>query len=80
MNVSNFSPAENKLLRILGYKKMTIEKLTAKYFEKEELPLNSNNIVAGIVLRINKKCEYHKLTWKIEGEGLGRSGKTVWRT
>lgn len=79
MNDALFSPSENKLLALLARKRVTIAKLTELYFQDEQLPLNPNNIVSGIVLNINKKCAFHKLKWKINGQGLGRAGKTVWK-
>lgn len=74
-----FSETENKVLDLLGKRSLTIGQLTDKYFKDcDRKPINPNAVVSGSILRINKKCEYHKLTWFINGVGLGRSGKKVW--
>lgn len=75
-----FSPTENKVLKILGRRKLTITEIREKFYEDEkEEPLNPNNVISSVVNRINKKVEYHNLDWFINGVGLGRGGKTVWK-
>lgn len=74
---NKFSATEQRVLQILGRKKMTILEIT------EELKLDNldgNNRVATCIRRINRKCEYYKLTWHLEGEGTGRHGRKVWRS
>jgi hypothetical protein len=71
---------ENKVLKILGDKKLTISQLAKVYYRGSKGPVNPNNTVSGIVLRINRKVEYHNLSWFIKSAGLGRHGKTVWVT
>lgn len=75
-----FSPTEQEVIKKIGKKPITISKLSEKvYFDADRMPLNPRNTVAGIVRRINDKCEYHKLPWFINGSGLGRGGKEVWK-
>jgi hypothetical protein len=73
-----FSPIETKVLKLLGKRKLTIGELTEEFFFKSGIrSLNPGAVVSAAVLRINKKCKFHGLNWLIEGEGLGRGGKTV---
>lgn len=74
-----FSPTENKVLKILGSKKMTIKKIAEEFYKGVKKPINPNNVISGAVIHINRKCEYHNLEWFVNGAGLGRAGKTVWR-
>jgi hypothetical protein len=74
-----FSETENKLIKLLGAKKLTIKELTEEHFKGKRKPLNSGTLVSGAINRINKKCEYHKLQWFINGVGIGRGGKTIWK-
>ncbi len=75
-----FSPSEEKVLKILGRKRMKLSAITDKFYEDRDLPpLNANILIASVVRRINSKCNYLKADWWIAGEGLGRGGKTVWR-
>lgn len=78
METELFSPTENKILKILGKKKTTVKKIADDFFKGTKPPLNPNNVVSGAIIHINKKCQYHKLNWFINGVGLGRGGKTVW--
>lgn len=72
-----FSDAEKKLLKVLGRKKKTITELTIDYYG--DLPYGKSNYIASVVRRINAKCEHHGTSWYLNGKGLGRGGKTVWR-
>lgn len=74
-----FSPTEEKVLKLLGRRKMTIGLLTKKMRVDQDNWLIDNNRIAGAVRRINRKCEHYKLNWFLNGHGLGRQGKTVWR-
>lgn len=78
MNQELFSPTENEIIKLLGKKKTTIKKLTDLFFKNQKKPLNANNVVSGAIRHINLKCAYHRLDWFVNGEGLGRGGKTVW--
>ncbi len=74
-----FSPTEEKVLRILGKKKMTVTDIAVELYKSDKKPINPNNVVSGAIRHINRKCEYHHLAWFINGAGLGRGGKTVWK-
>lgn len=74
-----FSPTEEKVLKILGSKKLKIADLAEDYFKGEKKPIDPNAVVSGAIYNINRKCKFHKLTWFINGSGLGRGGKTVWK-
>ena len=74
-----FSPAETKVLKILGAKKLAISDIADTYFKGVKKPLTPNNAISSAILSINKKCKYHKLNWYINGAGLGRAGKVVWK-
>lgn len=75
-----FSATELKVLKLLGSKKITISALATAYFKGETKPLDPNAVVSSAILRINRKCLYHKVGWHIEGSGGGRGGRTVWKT
>lgn len=76
---STFSLNEQKVLLILGRRKMTIAAITEKFYDGEDRPMNDIIHVASLIRRINKKCEFYKKTWYLEGKGAGRAGRTVWR-
>lgn len=73
-----FSPKEQKILEVLGNKKLTIGELTNKI--DNEPTINGRNVIASAINRIVKKCEFHQLKWTLASEGGGRGGKTVWKT
>lgn len=73
-----FSTAEKRVLDVLGNKTITIKELTEKVYRNQKAPLSPNNVVAVTLKRINAKCDYHKLTWFVNGAGIGRGGRTVW--
>lgn len=76
---SIFSPTEQKLLKTLGKKKMSLLELTETMFKDEKKkPINGSIIIGGMITRINKKCAFYELPWYLNGEGAGRAGKTVW--
>ena len=72
-----FSDREQKILKVLGRKKMTVKQITLKLFRKKRS--DAGTAVAGAIRRINIKCENHDLPWYLNGIGLGRAGKTVWK-
>jgi hypothetical protein len=74
-----FSKNEWKIIKLIAGKRITIRKLTDKFYGKKQ-PIDGNNRVAGFVRRISSKCKHNKLGWVIDGEGMGRGGRTVWRT
>lgn len=77
--IIRFSPTETKILDVLGNKTMSIREITRELYKGVSTPPEANNTVAFLIRRINKKAEYHRLSWFINGEGAGRNGRTVWR-
>lgn len=76
-----FSPMEEKILKILAGKRLTTGRVAAILFKNSKgAPIEPNVSVSKAVDRINKKCKFHKLKWYIDGEGLGRGGRTIWIT
>lgn len=74
-----FSPTEQQVIKLIHKKPISIGDVAEKVYRTGTVPLHPRNTIAGVVLRINRKCEYHKLNWFINGKGIGRSGKLVWR-
>ncbi len=75
-----FSPMEDKVLEILGNRKMSIKDITDTYMKKSSSEaLHPNQVISGAVKNINHKCDRHKLKWFINSQGLGRGGKVVWK-
>ena len=73
-----FSPAESKVLEVLGRRKMTIMDLADEFYRDK--PMRSpNNAVASALNKINKKCVFHNLDFIIDGGGSGRACRTVWK-
>ena len=61
-----FSERERKIVKILGQRKMTIWDITKKLFHPQVgRPVDPNVAVGNSINRINKKCEYHKLDWRL---------------
>lgn len=74
-----FSETELRVISFLGFRtKITVSEIAKKFYKKSEAPLYPNNNITCIITRIKKKCRYYDLNWTVEGEGLGRQGKTVW--
>lgn len=61
-----FSEREEKIIKIIGRKKITISDIDESLFTDETRPLDSTIHVANSVSRIIEKCEYHKLNWTLE--------------
>ena len=74
-----FSDRERFVLKIIGRKRITIQRIVDRFYLGSP-PLNGNTIIASLVRKISAKCERDKLPWTIRGEGVGRTGRTVWRT
>lgn len=72
-----FSKLENSILTKLKGR-MKISELAEKIFTTEDKPLNPNVSISNAITQINKKCKKYKTLWIIDGEGMGRNGKTVW--
>ncbi len=73
-----FSNNEEKLLKLLGRRKIKILTLADIYYGNENI-IDANNRVASMIRRINRRCDMHGLPWKINGYGGGRGGRTVWK-
>jgi len=68
--MDKFSERESKIIEILGYRQMTIEKIVLELFENDS-PLDAEITVNNSIGRIMKKCEHYDLPWtltKIRGE------------
>jgi len=74
-----FSEHENLVLKILGKRRMTIEEISEEFYHSRQLPSESRNYVAGVIRRIERKCDRLKLEWTLHGKGVGRGGRTIWR-
>ena len=60
-----FSNRENKILKIIGRRKITIDDICMKLFMKDDEPFEPNISVSNAIRRINKKCEFYKLDWSL---------------
>lgn len=74
-----FSPIELKVLKILGNRTMTTIEISEKYCKGCDPIYEPKAVVCAAILRINKKCTFHKLPWFINGYGLGRGGRTFFK-
>jgi len=63
--MKHFSERENKIIKIIGRKKMTLEQIGKKLFEEGYAPFDSTISVANSVNRIIKKCLYYELDWTL---------------
>lgn len=75
-----FSFSEQKVLDILGKRKMTIAEIAEEFYTTVKPTVNPSNSITTFLGNINRKTSYYKLNWCIEGAGAGRGGKTVWIT
>ena len=62
--MKNFSEREEKIIKIIGRKKMTLTEISSELFKKEKV-WDGNIKVASAINRIIKKCNYHELNWKL---------------
>lgn len=80
MTFSVFSSYERQVLDILGSKEMTTAEIAEKFsWGSITRPTYPANSISGYIRQINRKCEYHKFKWFINGMGSGRGGRTVWK-
>lgn len=77
-----FSYAEERVIKILGHRKLTIHAIAEKYYDSKdhhlEPPMDPQNYISRVVRRISTKCEHFNLKWTIVGERINGS-RTVWR-
>lgn len=64
MNV--FSEREQKIIKIIGRKKVTLNEISIELFRTGDKPFDTDISVANSVRRIIKKCSFHKLDWTFE--------------
>lgn len=74
-----FSALELKVLKILGNRTMRTDDITDKFVADSEPIYEPKAVVCAAILRINKKCTFHKLPWFINAYGLGRGGRTFFK-
>ena len=74
-----FSAKELLIIKIIGRKKIKLTDIKKEIYGKSN-PMHCSIIIANAVRSIEKKCRVHKLNWTLASEGLGRAGKTVWKT
>ena len=72
------SKVEEKVMKIIGRRKMKIGAVTEAFYDGI-IPPGGQNRIAGVIRSINIKSDYYNLNWKVDGEGAGRNGRTVWR-
>ena len=59
-----FSIREERVLRIIGRKKLTYSEISAELF-KDTKTLDQNIKVANTINKINKKCDFHSTSWQL---------------
>jgi hypothetical protein len=76
-----FSPLEQKVLRAIESKDQISLNQVAKrcYRNKKAVPVNPGSVISVVVGRINRKCKYHNFKWFINGVGVGRNGRVLWK-
>lgn len=73
-----FSEREEKIIKIIGRRKTTITEITKEFYGRK-IPENGAVMVASSLRQIAAKAKRKRLDWRLEGEGRGRKGRTVWR-
>ena len=62
--MKRFSNREEKIIKIVGRKKMTLEEISEKLFGRVR-PFNSGILVSNSVRTIIKKCRYYNHKWTL---------------
>lgn len=70
-----FSEREEKIIKVIGEKKFTLEEISERVFKGITKPFDDKITIANSIRRINKKCEFNKLNWTFER--LRQDKKTV---
>ena len=63
--MKHFSERENKIIKIIGRKEVTLRFITTKLFKVIGV-LDPDIAVANSITRIIKKCDHHNLDWTLE--------------
>ena len=63
--MNHFSDRENKIIKIIGSKKMTLREIAVKLFEKDIRSFDATITTGNSVIRIIKKCSYYDLKWTL---------------
>ena len=58
-----FSPREEKILNVLGRRRMTYQSLVDEVFTLGDVPFDAEISIGNSVRKIIKKCEAAKLKW-----------------
>jgi len=69
MNI--WSNREQKILKIIGKKELTLEQISSKLF-KDDKPFEDDITIANSIRRIIKKCKHHDLNWTLTKSRDGR--------
>ena len=73
-----FSPNEQSIIDILGKNTMRLNEIADVLYKGTHKPAYSSSVVSNAIIRINKKCEDHKINLRIKVIGCqGRNGKAV---
>lgn len=65
--MEHFSEREEKIIKLIGRRKVKIRQLTGELFEGERfIPIDPEISVANCVSRIIKKCKHYSLNWTLE--------------
>lgn len=60
-----FSEREEKVIKIIGRKNLTIGEIAEQLFDEEDRPFEPRISVSNCVRRIVEKCKHHKLNWTL---------------
>lgn len=63
--MSVFSDREQKIIKIIGRKKVTLNEIAVELFKEGNEPFESDIAVGNSVRRIIKKCTHHNLEWNL---------------
>lgn len=71
-----FSNREEKIINIVGKKKLRINDITTELFKEDEnAPFDTNITVSNSIRRIIKKCDHYKVGWTLVKE---RTDGEIW--
>lgn len=73
-----FSAREEKIIKVLGRRRMTYASLVEEVFNEGDKPFDAEISIGNSVRKIEKKCEAEGLKWTLVRKK--QNGKlTVWR-